>query len=80
LIPGMRISFDEESDAAYIHFQEKPRLPVDTVPVGGGLLPWMINLDFDADGRLSGMEVLDARKLLPAALLDRFGNRVARPD
>ena len=32
----------------------------------------MINLDFDADGRLYGMEVLDARQLLPAEFLDRF--------
>jgi len=30
----------------------------------------MVNLDVDAEGRLLGIEVLDARRLLPTALLD----------
>jgi uncharacterized protein YuzE len=67
----MRVTLDEEVDAAYIYFQEKLLGPIKTVTVDG-ILPWMINLDFDADGRLYGMEVLDARQLLPAEFLDRF--------
>lgn len=67
----MRVELDEEVDAAYIYFQESLHGPIKTVPVTG-ILPWMINLDFDADGRLYGIEVLDARKLLPAEFLDRF--------
>jgi len=31
----------------------------------------MINLDFDADGRLIGVEVLGASRRLPTALLDQ---------
>jgi uncharacterized protein YuzE len=49
-----------------------------TVPVDG-ILPSMINLDFDADGRMVGIEVLDARKLLPGEFLARFANRSAIP-
>ncbi len=31
-----------------------------TVPVDGGDDPWMVNLDVDSDGRIIGLEVLDA--------------------
>jgi uncharacterized protein YuzE len=47
----LRVTFDEEADAAYIYFQEALHGSAKTVPVEG-ILPWMINLDFDADGRL----------------------------
>jgi uncharacterized protein YuzE len=39
--------------------------PCDPVDVGG-----MINLDFDGDGRLVGVEVLAASSKLPQYLLD----------
>lgn len=38
--------------------------PCDPVDVGG-----MINLDFDEDSRLVGIEVLDARSKLPSSVL-----------
>jgi uncharacterized protein YuzE len=74
----MRVTFDAQADAAYIYLVEDSLKPLETVGVAD-ILPWMINLDFDADGRLVGIEVLDARRLLPAAFLDRFGNRTAEP-
>ncbi len=67
----MKIDYDESADAAYISL-----LPIITEgvvertytcnpeEVGGE-----INLDFDGKGRLIGIEVLDARQLLPTALL-----------
>jgi uncharacterized protein YuzE len=69
----VRVTLDDEVDAAYIYLVEKYPTPVTTVPVEG-VLPDMINLDFDADGRLIGIEVLDARRVLPAEFLDRFAN------
>ena len=69
----MRVKLDEQVDAAYIYLVEKYPIPVTTVALSE-VLPEMINLDFDADGRLIGIEVLDARRLLPAEFLDRFAN------
>ena len=73
----MRITLDEEADA-YIYLVDDSLKPLKTVPVDG-ILPWMINLDFDADGRMVGIEVLDARRLLPGEFLARFANRSAIP-
>jgi len=64
------ISYDEDADAAYIRFSPGDVFNVDStyscdpVEVNG-----MINLDFDSDGRLVGIEVLDARSKLPEAIL-----------
>ena len=74
----MRVTLDEEADAAYIYLVEDSLKPVTTVPVAMES-PWMINLDFDADGRMVGIEVLDARRLLPGEFLARFANRSAIP-
>ena len=74
----MRVTFDEEADAAYIYLVDDALKPLTSVPVEG-ILPWMINLDFDADGRLVGIEVLEARRLLPGDFLARFANRDAIP-
>jgi uncharacterized protein YuzE len=49
----MRIEYDREVDALYIRLQEKY---VDrTIEIGDGL-----NVDFDENGKLIGLEVLDA--------------------
>ena len=55
----MRITYDSEVDALYIRFIETK---VTTEHVAEG-----IALDYDADGRLAGIEILDAIK--------RFGSR-----
>ena len=66
----MRVTYDKASDAAYIYLVSIPdggvakTYPCDPVEVRG-----MINLDFDNDGRLLGIEVLDASSRLPKELL-----------
>lgn len=50
----MRITYDQKVDALYIRFKETT---VTTKHLGEG-----IAADFDADGRLAGIEVLDAAK------------------
>jgi uncharacterized protein YuzE len=67
----MKISYDAKVDAAYIYLAEEigvghvaKTYSCDPVEVGGE-----INLDFDAEGHLIGIEVLDASKKLPTGLL-----------
>ena len=52
----MRITYDPEVDALYIRFQEAT---VTTKHLEEG-----IALDYDADGNLAGIEILDALKKL----------------
>ena len=67
----LRVTYDAEANAAYVYLvpEIKPGGVARTVPVDGGAHPWMVNLDVGSDGRILGIEVLDARRLLPAALL-----------
>jgi uncharacterized protein YuzE len=67
----MKIEYDPRVDAAYIYFVPEigaggvaTTYPCDPLQVNGE-----INLDFDADGRLLGIEVLDASRFLPKDLL-----------
>ncbi|MDX5568800.1 DUF2283 domain-containing protein [Streptomyces sp. ID05-04B] len=68
---GARVSYDETANAAYVYLTE-PRArvtsarvyPCDPVDVDG-----MINLDFDEQGSLIGIEVLSASSKLPEYLL-----------
>ncbi len=67
----MKITYDPSADAAYIYLtpavdqgQVDRTYACDPVEVGG-----QINLDFDALGRLLGIEVLDASRKLPELLL-----------
>ena len=67
----MRITYDPKADAAYIYLVDEIRpggvartYPCDPREVNG-----QINLDFDSEGRLLGIEVLDARRKLPEDLL-----------
>ena len=52
----MKITYDPEVDALYIRFREAT---VTTKHLGEGLAA-----DYDADGRLAGIEILDAAKRL----------------
>lgn len=67
----MRITYDRDADAAYIYLVDEIVIGgvARTVPVEALAAEAMINLDFDADGRLLGIEVLDASRKLPASLL-----------
>jgi uncharacterized protein YuzE len=71
----VRVTYDSEVDAAYIYLreQEARKGTVTSLPVADA--PGMIVLDFDTDGCLFGIEVLDASRLLPPELLDA----VSRP-
>jgi uncharacterized protein YuzE len=66
----IQVSYDKLVDAAYIWLRQigkgevKKVYPCPPDEVGG-----MINLDFDAEGRLVGVEVLDASRYLPKELL-----------
>lgn len=67
----MKIEYDPDADAAYIRLKEEIGIggvsrsyPLDPDEVGG-----MIVLDFDADDRLIGIEVLDASRHLPLEAL-----------
>lgn len=69
---ALDISFDEEVDAAYLRLADKDRarnsvnqIAIETDEAGGYLV-----IDIDADGRLLGIEVLDARSLLPDKILN----------
>ena len=66
----MRITYDREADAAYIHLTDEALMPGrDSVPLP---LPegmqGMVVLDWK-DGKIAGLEVLDARSLLHDDLL-----------
>ncbi|MFD9031965.1 DUF2283 domain-containing protein [Streptomyces sp. NPDC059567] len=68
----LRVTYDGQANAAYVYFvdpQTRPRVahmyPCDPIEVDG-----MINLDFDKDGRLVGIEVLAADTKLPQYLID----------
>jgi uncharacterized protein YuzE len=52
----MRITYDQEVDALYIRFSETT---VTTKHLDEG-----IAADYDAEGHLAGLEILDARKRL----------------
>lgn len=49
----MKIEYDKETDALYIRLQEK--YVTKTIEIQDG-----INIDIDEDGKLVGLEVLDA--------------------
>jgi uncharacterized protein YuzE len=65
----VHVGYDPEADAAYIYVRDAEAGPggVKSVPVPDA--PGMIVLDFDTNGYLFGIEVLDASRLLPAELL-----------
>jgi uncharacterized protein YuzE len=68
----MKVQYDPTADAAYIYLDPAHEgirvartVPCDPTEAGAE-----INLDFDADGRLLGIEVLDASRHLASELLD----------
>jgi uncharacterized protein YuzE len=58
-----RLEYDAAANAAYIRFSTEPVLENEEVSKG-------IMLDYDRDGRIVGLEVLNARANLPAAALE----------
>ena len=66
----MRVRMDEGADALYIRFEESPI--VDSEEVSPGVI-----LDFDGNGRVVGLEMLNVRQRLPGADLKRVEVEVA---
>jgi uncharacterized protein YuzE len=66
----MRIRYDASVDMAYIYLREiAPGGVATTVPGWPDTEAFGINLDFDADGGLVGIDVSAASRRLPAELL-----------
>lgn len=67
----MRLTYDEDADAAYLYVAEGiPSSGVSkTYACDPREIEGMINLDFDSEGRLLGIEILDASTLLPSEAL-----------
>jgi uncharacterized protein YuzE len=57
-----KFEYDPEADAAYLRFSSESILESEEVSDG-------IILDYDSDGHIVGMEVLNARHHLPPAVL-----------
>ena len=68
----MEVEYDENSDAAYIYLKKiKPAGVAKTYLCDPREVDGMINLDFDKNGQLIGIEVIDASKKLPQEILDQ---------
>lgn len=59
---SLRFAYDQQADAAYLRFSAAK--VVESAEVAPGIV-----LDFDAEGRVVGLEVLGARKHLPHDVL-----------
>lgn len=66
----MRLEYDADVDAAYLYVADEIPLGgvATTVAVDPADINGQVNIDLDADGRIIGIEVLDASRLLPQAL------------
>ncbi len=69
----MRISYDEVDDAMYIRFSETEYYQSDEVKEG-------VILDFDKEGRIIALELLDVSKRLPKASMDSINFEVSHPE
>ena len=69
----MRVTYDRSIDAAYIYLREiEPGGVRESVDIDApdGVAAGSVVLDFDRDGRLVGIEVLNAERALPEHFLD----------
>jgi uncharacterized protein YuzE len=73
-VTELKVTYDQQVNAAYIYFEEPaqagvPGSAVKTYECDPIAVDGMINLDFDEEGRVIGIEILDARSKLPPYLL-----------
>lgn len=67
----MRFSVDAAANAAYISLLPSRDRPVsNSVEIDAPDLKGSLVLDFDADGRLVGIEILNASEVLPDTVLN----------
>jgi uncharacterized protein YuzE len=71
----MRVTSDKAADAAYIYLAEVPAKVEFTYACDPLAVKGQINLDFGADGRLIGIEVLGASRKLPVHLLEQASSK-----
>jgi len=71
----MRLDYDREIDAAYISLKsaEEGIHVAKTVPLDPTEIDGEINLDFDCEGRLVGIEIQTASRFLDPRLLEQAG-------
>ena len=69
----MRISYDEVDDAMYIRFSEVAYYQSDEVRDG-------VILDFDREGKIIAIEMLDVSKRLPDMSMDSVNFEVTHPE
>lgn len=55
----MKIEYDPVRDLLYIYFAEPEKRSAETVTIKPG-----VHADFDKEGRLIGIEVLDAKEIM----------------
>ena len=58
----VQLHYDVDADAAYLRFSEN------AVSESEEVLPGVV-FDYDADGRMVGLEILDAHRRLPADMI-----------
>jgi uncharacterized protein YuzE len=66
----MKVTLDRSVDAAYISFESSLGPAANVYPCHPILVGGQITLDFDSDGKLIGIEVMDASKKLTQDLLN----------
>jgi len=66
----MKVSFDRESDALYVRFSDEA--VADTAEVRPGIM-----FDYDAQGRIVALEILDASRNLAVRDMKEFAREVA---
>ncbi|MFH1224396.1 MAG: DUF2283 domain-containing protein [Candidatus Diapherotrites archaeon] len=69
----MRIRYDEKNDAMYIRFSEAEYFESDEVKDG-------LIVDYDKDGKILGLEILDVSENLPKNALPKIGFVLKEPE
>jgi uncharacterized protein YuzE len=71
----VRLEYDREVDAAYISLEpaDEGVQVANTVPLDPREIDGEINLDFDREGRLVGIEIQTASRFLDPRLLEQAG-------
>lgn len=60
---GLKLTYDPDVNAAYLYFSSEKIIRTEEIRDD-------LNIDWDAQGSMVGMEFLDARKQIPSTLLE----------
>lgn len=67
----MKLTYDEEVDAAYLYIFDDSITVEKTIICDHDAVGGDIHLDFDKESRLVGIEVLNAKQMLPSELFNK---------